>query len=247
MSNIVQILKSIGFTDGETHTYLASLESGPATVIDLTKLTDLSRQTTYMAIERLIERGLMTSVERNGKNIFAAEPAEKLVTYAKRYEQDIRERLNDLAQLIPELDLMSGGSRPIVKMYEGKEAVLAVMQELKESDTPVVHELADIESLHAVLAPEQFQPLRERAEKSLRVYGLYRVPESQILKNADAIRLPLHTDPFHANISIFGNQAVLASYEGKMHAVIIESKAIADALRILFKISADSLTRTSES
>lgn len=242
MKDIVQILRSLGFADSETKTYLAALRHGPGTAIDLANETGLSRQTIYLAIDDLIERGLMASVERGVKTLFSAELPMKLLAYAKRHQSEIQERLDDLASIVPELELQSGGEKPVIRMFEGKEGVLAVLQELRGADAHEVFEIADLETLYRCFTPEIFRPLQECVGESLRVHGIYRVPDTQELKNADADRLPAEFDGFHGNISVFGDTIVLASFEGKMHSMIIESRAIANTLRILLTLGKRSLT-----
>jgi len=70
MKDITPILKSLGLLDSEVKTYLASLENGPETVLDLAKLTKLSRQAVYSAIDALTERGLMSSALRGKKRYY---------------------------------------------------------------------------------------------------------------------------------------------------------------------------------
>lgn len=247
MKDIAPILKSIGFTDSETKTYLAALERGPGTVIHLTRFTQLSRQTTYLAIEGLMERNLMTSLERNGKNFYAAESPTKLLAYAKRHDENMRARLNDLTELIPELDLKTGGERPIVKMYEGKEGILAMIQEVEETNVKEAYEIADLETLYRILTKDDLKPLRDKQERAgLRIYGMYAGTGGAPFTNADARLLPPELWNFHGNISVFGDKALFVSLEGKMHSMIIESKAVANTLRILFQLSAHSLRNINE-
>lgn len=247
MKDIASILKSIGFTDSETKTYLMALEHGPETVIHLSKRTNLSRQTTYLAIEGLVERSLMTSLEHNGKKFYAAESPTKLLAYAKRHDENMRARLNDLTKLIPELDLKTSGERPIVKMYEGREGVLTMIREMEETSVKEAHEITDLETLYRVLTKEDLKPLRDKREHAgLRVHGMYAGATETPFLNADARLLPPELWGFHGNISVFGDKTLFVSFEGKMHSMIIESKAIANTLRILFRLSARSLAHTAE-
>lgn len=126
MKDISSILHSLGFLDSEIKTYTSALEHGPATVIDLTKHTRLSRQATYVVIDQLTKRGLMSSVVRGKKKYYVAEDPEKLLSYAQRREVEIKERIRDLESVLPELKMKVGGEKPIVKLFEGKEGARAV-------------------------------------------------------------------------------------------------------------------------
>ena len=130
MKDISPILKSLGFLDSETKTYLAALSMGPSTVIDLTKQVKLSRQAVYVAIESLTERGIMSSTLIGKKRFYAAEKPEKLLAYAKRRESELDEHVKDLEKAIPDLELRTGGERPSVKVLEGKEGLRAYLVDL---------------------------------------------------------------------------------------------------------------------
>jgi predicted transcriptional regulator len=246
MKDIVQILLSLGFAESETKTYLSSLERGPSTAADLAGSTGLSRQTIYGAIENLMERGLMSIAEHGSRTLFRIEPPAKLLTYAKRREVEIQEQMSDLAKLIPELELQCGGEKPVVKMFEGKEGILVFLEEMKNKTDGDVFEIADLTALYSIFTPEDLRPLQDSVGKSRRAHGIYRTSSESQLRNADALLLPTEFEDFHGNVAVFGDTTVLASFEGKMHSMIIENHAIANTLRILLQLSIHSLTRDAE-
>ncbi len=65
-------LQNLGLTEKEARTYLASLELGPETAQNIAKKTGINRATTYVQIESLKKRGLMSEFEKGALDILVA-------------------------------------------------------------------------------------------------------------------------------------------------------------------------------
>lgn len=232
------ILRSLGLLESEIKTYLTALECGASTVVELAKVTGLSRQATYSAIETLTARSLMTSAVYGKKKLFAAERPEKLLAYAHRREAEMREVVRDLERSLPALNLAAGGEKPVVKVYEGKEGILAIMDEIRRAKPKEMFEITDLDAMYAILSQKDLLPLRtELKELGILVKGLYAGTPSQPIVNVDRRMLPAAAAGFKANLAVYGDKIALVTFEGKMVSVIIESKALAATLRILFALA----------
>jgi predicted transcriptional regulator len=245
MKDITSILRSIGLLDSEIKTYMAALEHGSQTALDLAKSTKLSRQAVYTAIESLIERGIMSSVMRGKKRFFAAEHPQKLLAYAKRHAVEMNDRVQDLERSLPELDLQIGGERPTVRMFEGKEGVRAIIVDMEESMPSPVNEITDFDALSKMISLEDLLPLKRKLDKTkTKVKGIYSgTPLSPVRPTVDRHYLPKEYKDFHSNISIYGDKVALVTFEGKMYSVIIESHILANTLRILHELALKGIIR----
>lgn len=238
MQDLHRTFKALGLLESEVKTYLSALEHGASSVIDLSKRTGLSRPATYSAIESLTERGLFSSVLRGKKRVYAAEHPSKLIAYARRREGEIHEHIKDLERSVQELELMQGGERPTVKLFEGKEGAHTVITDQVETKARIVDEIADLDSLYATLSLEDLNPLREKLRAAgTKVRGLYSGKPSETAVSVDRYALPKEYGQFKSNISVYGNKIALVTFEGKMHSIIIESSALAKTLRILFDLA----------
>ena len=241
MRDIKQILSSLGLLDSEVSTYLAALKNGPSSVLDLTKLTKLSRQGTYTAIQQLIDRGLMSSVVRGKKTFYAIDSPDKLITYAERKQSELKEQLKDLKSVVPELKLKAGGEKPVVKMYEGKEGIRAIIENLGASDPKFLYEMGDREAIFQTLTMEDLEPYRKMIDKKkVVITSLYRGKESVGQSKGPRYFLPEDTPPFSTNIIIDDKKVTLVTFKGKMHSVVIENEDIAETLKQLFELALDS-------
>lgn len=238
MINIESILRSLGFAESEQKTYLAALEHGSSTVLDLSKSTHLSRQATYTAIETLTKRGLMSSMLTGKKRYYAAEHPERLLDYAKRRATEVAEQIASLERSLPELALRMGGERPVVKVYEGEEGIRTVLDEMQHSNIRESFEITDLDAMYAILKPEDLLPMRSKLKKTgIHINGLYAGAASPKIADSERYALPKESQNFKSNVTIYGNKIALVTFEGKMHSVIIESEALAQTMIILFKLA----------
>lgn len=235
-NDIYTILRGLGFVGSEVKTYIASLEHGPATVIELTKMTKLSRQATYVVIESLTARGLMSSLIKGKKRYYVSEDPEKLLAYSKRHEIEMQERLKDLERALPSLKLKQAGDRPVVKMFEGKEGILTILEDMIESKPKIFYEISDLESIKHILKSEELVERHQRLKKiGVVCEGLIAgEPEGKIV-DGKRCYLPKDESGFKSDILLYNNKIAFLSCIGKLPSVVIESEVISRAMKILFK------------
>lgn len=248
MKDISPILKSLGLLDSEIKTYISALQHGPSTVIELTKLTKLSRQATYVAIETLTDRGLMTSVVRGKKRYYQAEHPKKLLDYAQRRKLDISEKVQDLERLIPDLELGIGGERPTVKLFEGKDGLYAMLSDYRASHPRHVVEYSDLDALFKVLSEEDLAPMKKELDRlGTQTVGIYHGTLRAVRPSTKTHRVEDQTQGYKTNISIADGKIALVTFEGKMYSMIIENQALADTMKYIFNLAIEALKRKSSS
>ena len=75
-NSILTKLAQLGFSDKEAKTYLASIKLGTSTIQTISNLSGVNRATTYLAVESLMKKGLMSSVMKGKKRYFTVEAPE---------------------------------------------------------------------------------------------------------------------------------------------------------------------------
>ena len=244
MKDIAPILRSLGLLDSEIKTYRAALEKGPQTVIDLSKLTKLSRQATYVAMEALTARGLMSSVLRGKKRFYAAEHPSKLLAYAKRHQADVADHVNDLERTLPELELQIGGERPVVKVYEGKEGLINVISATLKNREKFMRYSSPAENLINIV-PE-FLDLygMKRIELGIKIHTILPSNKSarELINTSPklykAVLIPKEHYRFSSDFAVWDNKIGYASIRGKdITSIIIESEEIAENMKNLFDMA----------
>lgn len=119
------LLRVIGLSDGEARVYLSLLKLGSVPVTNIKEETGLHRTTIYDFLEKLINKGLVSYVVKNGVNFYQAAHPNKLLDFVKEKEDLIQQSLPELvalAQLHPE--------EIKVEVYRGPEALKSVLNDV---------------------------------------------------------------------------------------------------------------------
>ncbi len=92
-------LSSIGLSQYEGRCYLASLQSGPATINQIGITAGVPRTKVYGAVRKLVERGLIEQSEDDPKIFFAKSPKDVLIPLVEKEEKRIKQDLEALTEL----------------------------------------------------------------------------------------------------------------------------------------------------
>ena len=125
----IEALKNIGLAEKEIAVYLACLELGASTTIQISHKTNFKRTTTYSIIESLLKKGFLSKFEDKRGQKFSAEPPEKLVGALQQKERQLMEAIPNLLAIAK----AESNIRPEVKFYQGKEGLIAVYEDTLSS------------------------------------------------------------------------------------------------------------------
>lgn len=94
-------LANIGLTEGEIKIYKALLELGETTRTELAKKSGVSPSKIYDVANRLLEKGIISSVKKNGVLHFSAANPEKLKDFLEQKEEEIQKEKKIVDDLLP--------------------------------------------------------------------------------------------------------------------------------------------------
>lgn len=136
MDNKEQILKDWGLSDNEIKVYLASLSLGTCKVNGISKKSNLLRTTTYEVLKSLVGRGLVSYVIKSGVRYFEACEPKKLINL-------LEEKKNKINSIMPELETLkkSVTEKPTIEIYEGKEGLKTILDDIIDSKPKEVLQL----------------------------------------------------------------------------------------------------------
>lgn len=234
--DIQKLLADVGLLPSESKVYLATLELGPATVQHIAAKAKISRTAAYEAIGLLQKRGLMSSSLSGKKHLFASEDPSRIVSYLKKEQERFASTLTDIEGMVGTLQLMSGGIKPIVKVYSGEEALPAYFDQLSKANPTTMFEISNLDDVYTYLTSETIQKNRKAVSwkniKTLRL--LHRGEIRNKRDDVDYCKLDESFGEFHGDISIYENFVSLMTFIGHPVVVILESKSVADTMRTLF-------------
>ncbi len=242
-------LKNIGLSDKEARVYLAMLELGPSSVMDIASKAGVNRPTAYVEIDSLKKKGLASTQPKGSKRLFAPESPEQLEFYLIRENQKMASRQVLLNEVLPELRTMFnlGEKKPVVRFFEGGEGLLKMQDEFLKAKPREILGIFSIDAVYKVFPKhgETYSP--ERVKRKIPARSIYTSAKGPILKKDDVRLLrkskfvPPEQFKFQSDITIFGDSVAIAALHGKPSGTIIEQKEIADSFKGLFEFVWDLL------
>ncbi|MCL5407433.1 MAG: helix-turn-helix domain-containing protein, partial [Patescibacteria group bacterium] len=125
---MLSILEKLGLSEKEAKVYLATLELAQDTVQNIAKKAGVNRPTTYFILKKLMQLGLISTLEKGKKTLFIAENPKELENLLDERVRDIergRKELKDnMNQLLAIYNIKQG--KPIVKYFEGLDGLEAM-------------------------------------------------------------------------------------------------------------------------
>jgi len=245
MDELLQELIHLGLSEKEAAVYLASLELGPAPVQDIAHRAKVNRATTYVMIESLLGRGLISAFVKGKKRYYAPETPERLLAILRLQKREIEEKENELAKTLPMLLALFNveGAKPQIRYLEGPEGIQTVREMFSKLDGEFL-QIVPIEDVNAMKElvegrGEHLQRIRSQnaSHRALLVMDKPNLDEVPAVPNAEVRVLPAEKFPIHAEITVRGNHVFLYSFKSAILSVIIISKEIADTVRALFNLA----------
>lgn len=105
------------FGGKQDEVYLALLELGTGSVVEISKKAGTKRPNTYLVLDELKKRSLVSEVPEANRTVYVAEDPRVL-------ENNLKQKLSDFSELLPFLRAKHNrGTKPKIRFYEGKEAL----------------------------------------------------------------------------------------------------------------------------
>lgn len=242
-------LTNLGLLDTEGKVYVAALALGTASASNIARHASVKRPTTYVALERLIEYGLISEIPNKKEKLFKAEDPEKLRRLTKKLRQKAIKAEIALDTLLPELKSIKKNllEAPKVTFHPGTAGVIKVAEEVSESRSPwyffgaseeIVKTLGHQKINEVMLETNE---LREKAARPMSYYitdkGFETVKRFQ--KQNPAVRkvkfLPETIKP-QSILFIYDSKVGIININESPFGVIIESKEVVELLKIMYKL-----------
>lgn len=246
MANNLEIeLQRAGLDERGAKVYLAALELGPSPVQKIAARAGIPRATVYLVLEDLQTKGLITTYDEGKKTFFVAESPSRLEQLVEKRETEFKVQKDAIEHLVPELisrGQFEKGERPVVKYYEGQNAMKLFLRDMLSGVGGEVLGVLHYNRAEATLKKVGFsfdegRALRKKYKiKSRVIYTTDKGPiDGYSTEERQAKFLTPDKYPFEADISIRGNKIFLVPYNVPLRGVAIEDKAIANSIRMVFE------------
>lgn len=232
---IFEVLSQIGLNEKQSQVYLALLELGTATVHPIATKAGIKRPTTYLILDDLQRKGLVSVVPREKKAMYTAESPEKLISDLNKKQELVKRFLPNMLALYN-----AKINKPQVLLFEGREAVRGVYDQiLSAKHVDFFSTIRDI----ILVYPDYPQKLNGQA-----MAGRIKVRELLTRSQADLAyarsmdhgenfiqKFAPGSSEFLTDNCLHDGKATFFSFEPYIFAVQISSQGIYKSLRNLFE------------
>jgi len=128
-----EFLSDIGFSKSESKVYFALLKNGLSTASEISSATSIHRTNIYDCLERLIEKGLVNYIYKDGKKYYNGSDPNKIKDILKEREQKFYE-------ILPKLMTFKKSSKneEIVEIHRGMKAVRMNLYNFLRKKNPIL-------------------------------------------------------------------------------------------------------------
>ncbi|NQU79341.1 hypothetical protein HQ545_06260 [Candidatus Woesearchaeota archaeon] len=241
---IENALREIGLTEGEIQAYMVLLETGSTTTGKIIKHSKISGSKVYEVLDRLIGKGLASSVTKNGVKYFEATGPERILDYLDERNDRLDDKRTMIKNILPQLILrQEHAPKSNVKVFTGFEG-------LKTANEDIINTLQKGESwlsmgltkqpesweiyftkrqkvragkgiIHKHLLNEKYKSLYEKRKK---------LPHTEFRFLPKEIEMPTSIEIYKEKVLI------LILLQDDPMAIMIESKPVSDSFRNYFNV-----------
>jgi len=232
-----EILKQIGLTGNEIQVYLTLLKIGSSAVSDIAKNSGLYRPYAYDTLERLKEKGLISSVTVNNKKFYKAVHPSHLIDIE-------RDRVEELNKIVPQLEgfLRLPKEETNVELYSGKKVVRVIQKDvlktlLEKKGENLVIGVNEKKFMKAdpVMMKQLFNQMRKF---KLKERVLVREGDNYLPGHEETTTYKFLPKEFFEPTStfIYGDKIAIIIFSEPLCGLIINSKLLANAYRKQFEV-----------
>lgn len=238
--NIQKELEKQGLDPKKAKVYLAVLELGRATTIEISQKTKIKRTTVYDIVLDLLRMGYVAEARKGKRRLFIAEDPEVLLN---KNEQ----RLLEFKDIIPILTEIRSQSvpKPTIKFYDGVLGVRTIMEELlniEKKEQLFWSSISDLIDFFGNRYMESWVKRRIKRgilskvllTKKRNVPDIYMQSNNKFLRE---IRWLPKSYLFNGVVCIFDNKVGYISSKEESFGFIIESNEFSQVMRLIFESS----------
>lgn len=234
------ILKHFGLSEKEAQVYLALLELGESTAPAISKKAGVKHPTTYVILDELRKKGLLTEIPKKSKSLYTAKSPEVLLAARKEANEEIRQAMPEILALYN-----AKAEKPKVRFYQGEAEMLSLYKEIFSENE--IWFIASIGSIPETLMPHIHRHIQRASIHKTRIREIQNDdPVSQdFRKRYESEFYQIKTAPkdfaLPTDNALYGNKIAIFSYKSDSMAVVIESEDVVKTYRSLFEMAWQSI------
>lgn len=242
MSDALEVLLAKArFKGVEAKTYLALLKAGNANLAEVVKAAGASKTTVFDALESLRTRKIVFQTRRKSRVVYRAVAPERVIDLLRAEAHEQTAMIDDLVRALPLLQaLHAGASAPMVIVKEGNDAIYGYFEHLEQSTPQELDEISSVADILEWIDRKTLLDARRAYKwlpKKARALHSGKGATAAAGKGWERRLLNKTWGSFRGNLAVYGNFVSLVTFTTRVVLVIIESKPLADSMRLLFNVA----------
>ncbi|MEY4722995.1 MAG: hypothetical protein RLZZ324_508 [Candidatus Parcubacteria bacterium] len=235
-------LETLGLSHNEAKVYIASLKAGPTTAQLLAAKSLISRPTTYLMIDGLVETGLMSSFIKGKKKYFEAATPMHLKYIVENLKRDAMAKEAAVTKIVAALQSVGpeAGLGASIRVLEGVEAANALQRDILASGATETYEVVNLDEARQWIPPVYEGDIREKLVLKCKTRTIYTYSKGKtkldlpVGSRHEGRYLEQGKSPLHGNIVIYADCVSVTSFNAKRITVITKDAGLAQTMKTLF-------------
>ena len=240
--DLTKALETIGFTHGEAEVYLSLLKIGESSVGPVIKNSKISRSKVYDILERLIQKGVVTRIEKNNVLSYQILSPKRLFSFIQDKEEKLAKEKDILKVALPSLVSMLPERDIDVKLYEGikgyKIIIERTLNELKKGDDYAMMGISKTTEFMRTYALKIFQKQKEGKFHTRTIFDEQSAKSvSEFISQYHDFRILPAGMKTPAMFTVYSDTVgIYVGEENKLISVVIKNADIAQTFKTIFDV-----------
>ena len=237
---IRKALEKIGLTEGERQVYEALVELGVSSAGNITKKANIASSKVYEVLQRLMSKGLVSYVIKNGVRYYDATPPERLIDFLQEKKEGIEKAQAEIKKIIPEIKAKreSAEEKNKTVVYtgiQGPKIVLNEILELGKKGIPNYGFGTDLDPYVKYIPHVLNKYINEAKKYKFKTKLIFAKGFKSPNITAEVRYLPKEY-LFPVRTVMYGNKVAIIDFTKPMTTIIIEKKEIANSYKKHFDV-----------
>lgn len=232
-------LEYLGLSEKEATIYIELLRADTLSGIALCRRTEIKKATVYVILASLISKKLVKEVKVGKRIHYCAESPDQFKEMFEQKSKEMETQLKKVNEIVNELKAIERyvGERPIVRFYEGKEALRESIDEYvaqagySPGDDYGIYSYDRIEKILSKRDVEEVDEKRIKNNIKFKVIysGGNKYMESR--PNQELIKIAQDQFPIESEISIFNDEVLIHTFGKDVHGISIKSREFSTTMK----------------
>ncbi len=245
---ITQKLKAVGFDTAEQQVIFHLFQNGSSSVANIAKNVKLPRSTIHLAVENLLQQGVIQTSQSGKRRVIYIEKPEKIRKIIEHKQEEIHKKQEILESVLPDLrtlfSLQGKGEKIDIEHFEGESGFVETFWRSldQEKGGEILRIAGDVETFTVARQHLKEYGVKRRKKKILARHIITESPlaDEEIreapLKQRDVRVISKNLIDPKVHIAIWKNHVSFTVWDTNLQSIIITNPSIYNFMKSVFEV-----------